>query len=89
MINGDFVLFNHSKEGLEIIGIAKVIKEAYQDSTTNDQRWVVVDLELVETLIKLIPLDEIKKDKGLKNSRSSNKAASLLCLLQKRNLRLL
>jgi len=55
------VLFYHSSEGLEVVGIAKVIKEAYQDPTTNDQRWVVVDLEPVETLKKPVPLDEIKK----------------------------
>ena len=67
MKNGDLVLFYHSNEGLEVVGIAKVTKEAYQDPTTNDQRWVVVDLEPVETLKKPIPLDEIKKDKRLKN----------------------
>jgi len=64
---GDLVLFYHSNEGLEVVGIAKVIKEAYQDPTTNDQRWVVVDLEPVETLKKPVPLDEIKKVKRLKN----------------------
>src|SRR3990172_4738628 len=68
MKNGDLVLFYHSNEGLEVVGIAKVTKEAYQDPTTNDQRWVVVDLEPVETLKKPIPLDEIKKDKRLKNT---------------------
>ena len=67
MKNGDLVLFYHSSEGLEVVGIAKVIKEAYQDPTTNDQRWVVVDLKPVETLKKPVPLDEIKKDKHLKN----------------------
>jgi len=67
MKKGDLVLFYHSNEGLEVVGIAKVIKEAYQDPTTNDQRWVVVDLEPVETLKKPVPLDEIKKVKRLKN----------------------
>ena len=68
MKNGDLVLFYHSNEGLEVVGIAKVTKEAYQDPTTNDQRWVVVDLEPVETLKKPVPPDEIKKDKRLKNT---------------------
>ena len=67
MKKDDLVLFYHSNEGLEVVGIAKVIKESYQDPTTNDQRWVVVDLEPVETLKKPVPLDEIKKDKRLKN----------------------
>ena len=66
MKKGDLVLFYHSNEGLEVVGIAKVIKESYQDPTTNDQRWVVVDLQSVETLKKPVPLDEIKKDKRLK-----------------------
>ena len=68
MKKGDLVLFYHSNEGLEVVGIAKVIKESYRDPTTNDQRWVVVDLKPVETLKKPVPPDEIKKDKRLKNT---------------------
>ncbi|HEY7534796.1 MAG TPA: EVE domain-containing protein [Thermodesulfobacteriota bacterium] len=67
MKNGDLVLFYHSNEGLEVVGITKVIREAYQDPTTNDERWVVVDLEPKKTLKKPVSLDEIKKDKRLKN----------------------
>ncbi|MGH7799824.1 MAG: EVE domain-containing protein [Thermodesulfobacteriota bacterium] len=67
MKNGDLVLFYHSNAGPEVVGIAKVTREAYQDPTTNDQRWVVVDLEPVETLKKPVPLDEIETDKHLKN----------------------
>ena len=61
------MLFYHSHEGLEVVGIAKVMKEAYQDPTTDDERWVVVDLEPVETLKNPVSLSEIKKDKRLKN----------------------
>ncbi len=67
MKKGDLVLFYHSNEGLEVVGIAKVTKESYQDPTTSDERWVVVDLEPVETLKKPVSLEEIKKDKRLKN----------------------
>uniref|UniRef100_A0A7C4TPI8 EVE domain-containing protein n=1 Tax=candidate division WWE3 bacterium TaxID=2053526 RepID=A0A7C4TPI8_UNCKA len=67
MKKGDLVLFYHSNEGLEVMGIAKVIKESYQDPTTSDERWVVVDLEPVETLKKPVSLEEIKNDKRLKN----------------------
>ncbi len=67
MKKGDLVLFYHSNEGLEVIGVAKVVKESYQDPTTDDPRWVVVDLEPVEALKKSVSLDEIKKDKRLKN----------------------
>ena len=39
MKKGDPVLFYHSNEGLEIVGIAKVSKEAFQDPTTDDPNW--------------------------------------------------
>ena len=45
MKKGDEVLFYHSNEGLEVVGIAKVIKEHYQDPTTDEEAWVVVDLK--------------------------------------------
>jgi predicted RNA-binding protein with PUA-like domain len=67
MQKGDLVLFYHSNEGLEVVGIAKVIKEGYQDPTADDPRWVVVDLEPVETLRNPVPLNEIKKDRCLKD----------------------
>ena len=52
---------------MEVVGIAKVTKESYQDPTTDDERWVVVDLEPVETLKKSVSSNDIKKDKRLKN----------------------
>jgi len=64
---GDEVLFYHSNEGLEVLGIAKVIKEFYRDPTTNDERWVVVDLKPETTLNKPVTLSEIKKTPELKN----------------------
>lgn len=47
MKKGSLVLFYHSNEGLEVVGIARVINESYQDPTTDNTRWVVVDLEPV------------------------------------------
>ena len=44
MKSGDQVLFYHSNEGLAIVGIAKVVREAFQDPTTKDDAWVAVDL---------------------------------------------
>jgi len=64
---GDLVLFYHSNEGKEVIGIAKVVKEAYQDPTTTDERWVVVDLAPVEALKKPVTLEVIKEDKQLQD----------------------
>lgn len=67
MQEGDLVLFYHSNEGKEVVGIAKVVKEAYQDPTTEDTNWVVVDLSPVETLKKPVTLEQIKADEPLKN----------------------
>ena len=65
MKKGDEVLFYHSNEGTEIVGIAKVIKEAYQDPTTDDDRWVAVDLKPHKKIKNPVTLDTIKKDKRL------------------------
>lgn len=67
MKKGDFVFFYHSNEGLEIVGLAEVLKEAYQDPTTDDDKWVAVDLKPVETLPKPVSLAQLKEDDLLKN----------------------
>ncbi|MFY7889762.1 MAG: EVE domain-containing protein [Spirosomataceae bacterium] len=63
----DLVLFYHSNEGLDVVGVAKVVKEAYQDPTTEDTRWVVVDLVPVEKLPKSVTLKQIKADERLQD----------------------
>ena len=65
MKKGDEVFFYHSQEGLEIVGIANVAKEAYQDPTTDDTNWVVVDLKPVKKMKKPVNLATIKADKRL------------------------
>lgn len=67
MKEGDLVLFYHSNEGKEVVGIAKVVKESYQDPTTTDPNWLVVDLSPVETLKKPVTLEQIKADERLKD----------------------
>jgi predicted RNA-binding protein with PUA-like domain len=67
MKEGDLVLFYHSNEGKEVVGVAKVVKEFYQDPTTDDERWVVVDLAPVETLKKSVTLETIKADEQLQD----------------------
>jgi predicted RNA-binding protein with PUA-like domain len=67
MRKGDAVLFYHSNEGLAVVGIARVSKEAYPDPTTDDPRWVAVDIEPVETLATPVSLSVMKKDKRLQN----------------------
>ena len=68
MKEGDLVLFYHSNEGKEVVGIAKVVKESYPDPTTEDDRWVVVDLAPVEPLKVPVNLETIKKDDLLKET---------------------
>ena len=62
---GDELFFYHSNEGLAVVGIAKVVKEFYQDPTTDEDAWVVVDVAPVKTLKKPVTLQQIKSDKRL------------------------
>lgn len=64
---GDLVLFYHSNEGKEVVGIAKVVGESYQDPTTDDTNWLVVDFAPVEPLKKPVTLAQIKADAKLKD----------------------
>jgi len=67
MKKGDEVFFYHSNEGMEIVGIAIVVKEAYDDPTTEDKNWVVVDLKPVKALKKPVTLVEIKAEPKFEN----------------------
>jgi predicted RNA-binding protein with PUA-like domain len=67
MKKGDQVLYYHSNEGLEIVGIAKVTKEYYQDPTTDEEAWVVVNLAPYKKLKNPVGLAQIKADKRLSN----------------------
>jgi predicted RNA-binding protein with PUA-like domain len=67
MKEGDLVMFYHSNEGKAVVGIAKVVKEFYQDPTTDDANWVVVDLSPVEALKSPVTLEQIKADERLKD----------------------
>ncbi|MBB2145455.1 EVE domain-containing protein [Pedobacter sp. LMG 31464] len=67
MKEGDLVLFYHSNDGKNVVGIAKVVKEFYQDPTTSDPNWVVVDLAPVQSLAKPVSLEQIKAEESLKD----------------------
>ena len=67
MKKGDEVLYYHSNEGVEIVGVAQVVKEAYQDPTIDDDRWVAVDIKAVRKLKNPVPLDILKKDTRFAN----------------------
>jgi predicted RNA-binding protein with PUA-like domain len=77
MKRGDFVLFYHSVSDKQVVGLARVDKEAYPDVTAKEGDWSCVDLVPVKPFIKPVTLDQIKSDKALadvplvKNSRIS------------------
>ena len=65
MKRGDLVLFYHSVVGKEIVGIARLEKEAYADPTANEGDWSCVDLVPSKPLAKPVTLAQIKSDKSL------------------------
>lgn len=67
MKKGDLALFYHSNEGKEVVGIAKIVKEAYQDPTTDDKNWVAVDVAPYKKLKKTVTLEQMKSDEVLQN----------------------
>jgi len=62
---GDLCLYYHSNEGKEVVGIAEVIKPAYQDPTTDNTQWVAVDVKPYKKLDKTVTLAQIKADPRL------------------------
>ena len=66
MKKGDHVFFYHSGEGKEVVGLTRVLKEAYADPTAEDGDWSCVDLASVKPLAKPITLAAAKADKTLK-----------------------
>lgn len=62
---GDLVLYYHSKQGTAVVGVAEVTREHYQDPTTDDPRWSVVDVKPVQALPRPVTLAEIKGEDRL------------------------
>ncbi len=67
MSKGDEVLFYHSGEDKAVVGIAKVARTAYRDTTAKEGDWSAVDLVPVKPLPKPVTLREIKAKAGLKS----------------------
>ncbi|HEY2614372.1 MAG TPA: EVE domain-containing protein [Chthoniobacterales bacterium] len=68
MRKGDEVLFYHSVTEKAVVGIAKVIREAYPDPTANEGDWSAVDLAPARALRRPVTLDEIKRNPRLKKT---------------------
>jgi len=65
MKRGDLVLYYHSNEGREVVGVARVKGESYPDPTSDDERWLVVDLAPLKPLAQPVALSQIKADPRL------------------------
>ena len=63
----DLALYYHSVNEKTVVGIAKIVKEYYQDPTTDDDRWVVVDVVPVNSLKRAVHLSEVKANNKLDN----------------------
>ena len=67
MKKGDWVFFYHSNEGMEVIGLAEVKREFFQDPTTKDPRWVVVEIVPIKKFNNTVTLKMMKSDDRLSN----------------------
>jgi predicted RNA-binding protein with PUA-like domain len=65
MKKGDLVLFYHSSEGKEVVGVATVAKEAYPDPTATEGDWSAVELTPKKALSEPVSLAQVKADKQL------------------------
>lgn len=66
MQKGELAFFYHSNEGLEIVGLAEVVKTAYQDPTTEETAWLAVDFKPRKKLKTPVSLQQIKAHPFLK-----------------------
>ncbi len=67
MKTGDLCFFYHSNIGKEIVGIVKVIKEAFIDPTDKQKKFVAVKIKFIKKLLSPVTLENIKKNKGLRD----------------------
>ena len=65
MRNGDEILYYHSVEGLAVVGVARVVREAFPDPTDPSGRFVAVELVPVRPLKSPVTLAQMKADPGL------------------------
>lgn len=66
MRKGDRVFYYHSVEGKEVVGIAKVVAEAYRDPTATEGEWDCVDIAPIKALKRPVTLQEMKSNAKLR-----------------------
>ena len=84
MKKDDLVLFYHSVVGKEVKGIAKVSKESYPDPTTEDSRWVVVNLKPCKPMSVPVTLEDIKTHSELNDIALIKQSRLSVMLLTKK-----
>jgi predicted RNA-binding protein with PUA-like domain len=67
MRKGEEVLFYHSGEEKSVVGVARVVREAYPDPTADEDGWVAVDLSPLEALPRAVTLAQIKAEPALQD----------------------
>jgi len=67
MQTGDRVLFYHSVKDPAVVGVCEVVRAAYPDPTSDDPRWVVVDLKPVRPLARPVTLAAIRDEPALRD----------------------
>ena len=65
MRTGDLALFYHSQTDKAVVGVAKIIKEAYPDKTATEAHWVAVDIAPLKPFKNPVTLQQIKDEKSL------------------------
>jgi len=68
MKKGDAVFFYHSVTDKQVVGVAKVVKEAYADATAKEGDWSCVDLAPLKPLAQPVALAAVKQDSVLRES---------------------
>lgn len=66
MAVGDLVFYYHSQKERRIVGVARVTQEASSDLTTDDDRWVSIEIEPVKPLVDPVDLGTVKSIPALK-----------------------
>lgn len=65
MKKDDLVLYYHSMDATEVVGIAKVLRPAFPDPTDNEGKWVAVEIAPHKKLKQSVSLASIKAEKKL------------------------
>jgi len=67
MAKGDLVIFYHTGDERQAVGIMEITSKPYPNPEEDNERFIVVDVMYKKELKKSVTLDEMKKQKKFKN----------------------